>query len=408
MYRIIAPPRDRAEELYDVIAKIFGGNGYFDFLRFCRTAYFEGSTYDWAVSRVAEAGGKLVGHVGVWDHRIRVGRARLRTGGIGAVGTHPDHRRRGVAAKIFGALMPAMRRAGYHLSMLGGIRDFYHRWGYAQSWASTRIIADAAALPNAKGRLRAVKVPLTEALCGRGAVMRIYNRDNATRTGTAERPIYTRSGLHWLRGDCRTLSDPDGRVRGYLVTRTDGDDLKVLEVGGLGRGCGVGELLAAIRAVARRARCRRVVVESFSWNHPLCVALRAGTCRAELNYTRSGGPMVAVVNLRACLEATAAELTDRLRRSDFNAFRGALAVCGIGEKVTLRIAGAKVRVAPAGGRLPAHRIVAGRQIARLIIGAEPPSVLAAQGHVRFAGAAGQLAETLFPHQWPMRNTLDSY
>jgi len=408
MYRIIAPPRDRAEELYDLVSKIFGGNGYFDFLRFCRQAYFEGATYDWAVSRVAEAEGRLVGHVGVWDHRIRIGRARLRTGGIGAVSTHPDHRRRGIAAKIFGALMPAMRQAGYHLSMLGGIRDFYHRWGFAQAWPSTRIIADLAALPDAKCRLRVAKVALTEALCGRGAVMRIYNRDNATRTGTAARPIYTRGGMHWLRGECRTLSDPAGRVRGYLVIRTEGDDLKVLEVGGLGRGCGVGELLAAIRAIARRARCRRVVVEGLSWAHPLCVALRAGTCRAELNYTRSGGPMVAVVNLSASLEALAGELADRLRRSDTKAFRGALAVCGMGEKVTLRIAGGKVRVARSDGRLPAHRIVADRQVARLIIGSEPPSVLAAQGHVRFAGAGAELAEALFPHQWPMRNALDGY
>ena len=34
-------------------------------------------------------------------------------------------------------------------------------------------------------RLSIRKVPLTEALCGRGAVSRIYNRDNATRTGSA-------------------------------------------------------------------------------------------------------------------------------------------------------------------------------------------------------------------------------
>ena len=129
MIRIAAPQPDRAEELYDLTAKVFSHRGYFDFLRRCRGGYFRGSSYDWSTSRVAEIGGKIVAHLGIWEYRMRVGRARLKAAGIGAVLTHGDYRRRGIASRLFAALFPAMRQAGYHYTMLFGIRNFYDRFG---------------------------------------------------------------------------------------------------------------------------------------------------------------------------------------------------------------------------------------------------------------------------------------
>ena len=407
MLRIIPPPRDRSEELFDLAAKVFGGGGYFDFLRFCRRSYFAGSSYDWSASRVAELAGRLVGHVGVWRYRMRIGRARALAGGLGAVLTHGEHRRRGIAAKVLPATLEAMRQAGYHFAALGGIRNFYHRWGFTQAWPSRKLFADVAQLPADGLRLTLRQVPLTEALCGTGAVMRIYNRDNATRTGTAERPLYTRPGGQWLAGRCTTLRDAAGGVRGYFVTVPGGDDLTVVEAGGLGRGCGVGQLLAAMRTLARRRRCRRVVLEGFSQGHPLCAALRRGTCRVEMQHTRSGRAMNAVVSLRGGLEAMTGELSVRLAGSHLARFKGTLAVEGVGEKVCLRLSGGKVKLAPGAGRT-AHRISAGPDVARMLIGSEPPSVLAAQSGVRFRGAADELAEVLFPHQWPMRYALDGF
>ncbi|KPK85705.1 MAG: hypothetical protein AMJ81_03105 [Phycisphaerae bacterium SM23_33] len=405
--KIMPPPPDRAEELYDLVAKVFSTNGYFQFLEFCRKAYFDGSSYDWAVSRVAESDGRLVGHVGIWRYRMRVGGARLLTGGIGAVGTHADYRRRGVAAACMRAVMQAMAGAGYHYSMLFGLRNFYHRWGFAQAWPNTRLLAKVEDLPDEKLRFTLREVPLTEALCGRGAVMRIYNREHAARTGTAKRPIYTRKGGQWLNAECRTLSDAAGRVRGYLITHKAGDDLQVCEVGGLGPTCGVGQVLAAIRRLAARAGCRRVCTSQMAYNHLLCQALRGCTCSVEMHHTRSGGAMGAVVSLRGCLEAMAGELTERLRRSALKKFRGTLAMEGAGEKVALAISNGSIRVAAAKVRT-ANRILAGQEIARLLIGSEAPSVLAAQSQVSLHGAATELAEVLFPQQWPMLNQLDHY
>ena len=238
--------------------------------------------------------------------------------------------------------------------------------------------------------------------------MRIYNRENATRTGSAERPLYHcgASGL-WLNYECTTLNDAAGRIRGYLVTHKAEEVLEVEEAGGLKPPCGVGQLLAGVRALAVRSRCRRVRTHSIAHDHPLCCALREGSCSAELRYIRSGGAMAAVLNLRQCLEAMAGELSDRLGRSAMKSFRGLLTIVGAGERVTLKIAGGKVRVAPRVAAGP-NRIVAGHAVARLIIGSELPAVLAEQSAVKFRGAAADLAEALFPHQWPMLGAIDHY
>ena len=407
MFKITAPSFERAEELYDLTAKVFAAGGYFEFLRYCRQSYFAGSCYDWQASRVALVGGRLVGHVGIWRYRMRVGRARLVTGGVGAVLTHPDYRRRGVGARLMRAVVRTMRAGGYQFSMLFGIRDFYHRFGFVPAWAETTVTARVEDLPSEKLRFSLRRVPLKELLSGTGAVMRLHRRDDARRTGTALRPLYRRPGGYRLAYRCHALSDDAGRVRGYVLTRRDGRSLRVAEVGGLGRGCGVRQLLAAIRTIARRDRCDRILTEHLAYGHPLCVALRGGSCTVELRHIRSGGPMARVISLRGCLEAMTGELSDRLAASALRGFSGTVLVQAVGEKVALRLGRGRVRLADPPRAVQA-RISAGPEIARLVLGAEPPAVLAQQGAVRFSGAAAELAEVLFPQQWPMAYGLDHF
>ena len=407
MIRIVPSPRDRAEDLYDAVAKVFSrGGGYHEMMGCCRKGYFAGSSYDWGVSRVAMDGERIVSHIGSWRYLMRVGRARLVTGGIGGVLTHPDYRKRGVARRVFRSLLSAMREAGYHASVLFGIRDFYDRFGYVQAWPRTDLVVQTDELAAADLKFKLRQVSKTEVFCGNGAIMRIYNRDNATRTGTAERPIYTLGG--GLHNDfrCYALRDSAGRTRGYVVTRGRGGELLVLEAGGL-TACGVGQLLAAVKRLAVRAKRYKVRLSVFAYDHPLCQVLRRGDCSVEMHHHRSGGAMAAVISLAGCLSAMAGELTDRLRRSAVKSFKGRLAIGGPREVVVLEIGGGRVR--PARGRpRTANRIVGGAEIARLMIGAESPQALAAQGRIRFSGAAAELAEAIFPKQWPPLCEIDGF
>jgi predicted N-acetyltransferase YhbS len=404
MVKIVAPSPKQKAELYDLVAKVFPHPGYFDFLHACYDGYFEGATYDWSASRVAIDGGKIIAHVGVWDYQMRVGSARLRTGGIGAVLTHPDHRKKGLGSEVFWACMAAMRQAGYQYSLLFGIWNYYHRFGFAQAWPNLKLSLETDAPGFEPVRLTAKPVELAEALTGHGAVMDLYNRQYALVTGSAERPL---CALHKRNMECHTLSR-GRKVVGYLVTRPGGDAVTVFEAAAEGPAL-MGQVLAAARALAIKKNVKRIVAETLSYTHPLCQLLRGMNCRVEMQHVRSGGAMGATVNLRSSLELMRAELSARLARSAMKDYQGLLVIEGQDETVTLNIADGGVDVlAPNAKVKSSHRIVAGPATARLLIGATAPSELILQSDVRFTGDALPLAEILFPAQWPMLCQLDGF
>jgi predicted N-acetyltransferase YhbS len=404
MIRIVPTTRDLDSDIYDAIAKAFGG--YYQTLRHSKDGYVADSAYDWDVSRLAIKDELIVGHIGVYRYAMRVGQARLLTGGLGAVLTHGEHRKRGVARQMLEDLLPAMRRAGYDFSVLFGIRDFYHRFGFVQAWPSVRHVVKTADLPDQKLAMKLRKVDDREMYCRAGAIMRIYDREYGTTTGTAVRPLY-RPRRRSTRIRCHALLDSAGRVRGYVGSRLGEDELDVVEVGGLKAPCGVGQLLAAIKALAARENRRKVRLAGIPYHHPLCVILRAGTCTVEMDHIRSGGAMGRVISLRGCLHAMAGELAERLRKSAAKGFRGVLSISGDGEVAALRIASGSIRLAEGRPRT-SHRIVAGAYVARLILGSDSPQSLSAQGQVAYHGAAAELAEAMFPRQWPTLCNIDHY
>lgn len=406
MAQFVPPPRKRTEELYDLAAKTFSHNGYFSFLEYCRKCYWPGSSYDWEASRVAIEDDKIVAHVGVWTYSARVGAARLKTGGIGAVLTHADYRKRGLCAGAFKACIPAMRNAGYDLTTLFGISNFYHQFGYCQGWPDNRCVVELSAVPEGKLTLRTKKVPLQEVQCGRGEIMRIYQRENAPFVGTNDRsvPMYTRVAGGRAKNNCTALLRGE-KIVGYVVWRADTEHLSVIEVGGLGKDCGVDQIVQAIRRLAVKNKRTRIVLLHMPYTHPLIELMRLGNCRIEMTHTRSGAAMAREVSLRSCLDKMLPELSTRLRETTLAGYRGELVIATAEETVGLAVNRGKVALAekPSGR----SRIAAGTQAARLILGSEEPTTLQLQG-MAFTGDALKLAGTLFPKRWPTLYGLDMF
>ena len=270
----------------------------------------------------------------------------------------------------------------------------------------TKLRAEAADLPETPLTLTLQERPLGEILWGSGAVMDIYNRDNATRTGTAERPVYTiNESPHWKDNRLHALVNTSGQTVGYVVATKDGADLAVLEVGGLADDCGIGQLIAAIAALAKSNACTRVQVINHSLGHPLMQALHCGNCKLEIEHFRSGGPMGATVNLRQCLGAMQEELSLRCANSAWNDVSTSLSIQGQDETVTLQLSNGQVRVMDEAAS--ANRLICGVLSARLIVGSESPSDLLYQG-LKGEGGALALAEVLFPPQCPMLHRLDAF
>ena len=99
---------------------------------------------------LAWVGERLVGHVGVYPLRVKVGSGReLSIGGVGAVSAHADYRGKGIMSALLHAAIEGMYASGYDLSVLWGDRKRYLTFGWEtvgrrMEWTFDARIARAA------------------------------------------------------------------------------------------------------------------------------------------------------------------------------------------------------------------------------------------------------------------------
>ncbi|HUV39108.1 MAG TPA: GNAT family N-acetyltransferase, partial [Planctomycetota bacterium] len=363
---LIAPDRKKhAAELYDLIGKVFstGVAGYYGFRDLCRTNYIGHSHYDWAASRIGLLGGRIVTHYGVWGYDMRIGSATVRCGGIGAVATDADYRKRGLMAKTVVASIEAMRTCGYDVSILFGITNFYDKFGYVRAWSRISDAIGIDRLTKERPRHRVLKVSdLT-----REDIAAIYAHEHAGLTGTAVRPTYRAAGGAWKRWAGWRWVDKRGRTLGYVTGRPNDGTLECYEAGG-----DPDEAMRVLAMLARRHVCREVKFVDVHENTPILRKMRRGDCTTTVNSRRNGGPMIRTIHLASSLEKMRGELSRRLKRSPLATWRGALLVDDVREKVTLKIADGKVAVAAKPSKTK-HVIRGGDAVAQLLIGTNEPA-----------------------------------
>ena len=389
-------PKRHAAAIFDLTGKCFSHpESYYHWLKHCREAYFGHANYDWSASTVGLLRGKVVTHWGVWGYRMRIGTARVRTAGIGAVATDGMLRRRGLMRRTAAAGVQRAAAAGYDMSVLFGIHDFYHRFGYVPAWPDLAYVAQLDDLPRGRPACRATR------FCPhhRDDLADLYNRASAAHTGTAVRPTRLRCDDKRLRG--YVWRGSDGRAAGYLVVRLRGRELDHVDSCGETR-----EVLRHLGAVARRVGVHEVRFPNLHHRSGLAEWLRRSAGRLETRWRRSGGAMVRTLNLPAALAKMTGELSRRLRRSHLAAWRGGLLIADPRQRVLLAIADGRVRAAP-----PAptpHAVRGGEEIARLLIGADEPEEVVAAGGIRLAGQARKLLPVLLPNEHPVLNSLDRF
>ena len=132
------------EEMIELQCLVFRPRGHERY-----KAYIRGdSSYELEQTRVVVVDGGIVATLRVWDRTVRVGETAVRMGGIGGVGTHPDHRRRGHASAMLRDAIDWMRGRGYLTSVLFTevATEFYRRHG----WASVPMPGFRIAAPGAR------------------------------------------------------------------------------------------------------------------------------------------------------------------------------------------------------------------------------------------------------------------
>ena len=394
--QVIAPDKDEhGDEIVDLTAKVFSATaGYYVLRPDVSYNLFEQGC-DWAVSRIGLLDRRIVTNWTVIDYTMRIGTARVRVGGVTCVATHPDYRKRGLMRRTGLGSMAAMRDAGYDISMLFGIEDYYDRYGYVNAWPDTIYTIKTSDLP-AMGRSVRLRPFSPKNL---DELTKLYNRAYARCTGTAVRSGFPRSHRppHW---EGRFWQE-SGRPAGYVATQASDDVLTCREHTG-----DPDVVLGVLKKLADEAKCRNVRFLALHGATPLAARLRRENCSVTTNYTRSSHGMIHVLSLRSTLGKMTKELGRRLKQSPLHAWRGPLLIASGREKVTLVVNQGGVRVAPP--TRTKHAIRGGEAIGRLLIGSDEPDAVIDGGLIRTTGDARMLAHVLFPNEHPELCQLDCY
>jgi len=337
----------------------------------------------------------------VWtlDFRMRVGGAVWKMGGIAGVATQEAYRKRGYAARLMRESIAWMEKNGYDYSVLFGIRDFYHRFGYAPIFGWHRLGFKAAEAASFEGALEVR--PATED--DLRAISKVYNLVESERTCSLVRPegwAGAHKGLSWTSKAEYYIVQQGSDLTGYCALDSDTKHVEVVELAaatGADTAKVFGTLIAWFGKVAQERGVEEVGVH-LPYDHPFAFFARRLDVEQRLEFFRNAEAMGRLINLESAFSKLEGELSRRLRKATLpkGAPDSVTLSCELGE-VTLSCRGDEVRVSA--GASGASRLVLPQPLlAQLVVGYRDFSDSILEEAVQAEGEPGPLIEALLPRQ----------
>jgi predicted N-acetyltransferase YhbS len=337
-------------------------------------------------------------------------------GGIGDVVTHPAHRRQGYGAQLLRAAVNRMREERYHMSVLFGIADFYHRFGYTPilpEYALTvttrhaeRFVAAAPSKPVSAVGVRAGRPEDAPAL------LDLYARTNTGRTGTLQRSMEKMDATpgadteHWWTHARRVLvAEVGGRPAGYAFLSGNPSHFRVSELVVPAEHVATAGV-ALIRALAEEAVERRLesVRLPLPPDEPLALLLRQAGCKVEVTYPANGDGMGRIVDLPALADALTPVLVARAQALPADARPGSLEMAMVAEGDEPAQEAAVALASARGGRAVRLRLPQ-PLLCQLVMGYQGIDAIRWQRPDACAEEDVEVLRTLFPaglpHMWSM-------
>jgi predicted acetyltransferase len=306
------------EELHlanDLMAKVHG-TPYFDAMNWLETC---GATYPGFQrehTRIATTNGEMAAALRIATETIRLGEARLKTGGFGWVTTSTRHRNRGICRSLMLDALHYMRNHGYHVSMLFGIPNFYHRFGFTTVLANQSIRLDVAEAATAAQKVIRHRPAKPGDL---NAIQKIHNANDVDVACSI-----IRSAAHmtnrWDRlKTLQVLTNDNGKVTAYILPRTTREHFAVDEIGVTDEP----SCHAVLAYCARRAKEEAVGSIQFMVPppHPFARYLLQFRSSHEMQIVREEGGMMAFVNIGETLEHLIPEWENLLTASRVRDYR---------------------------------------------------------------------------------------
>jgi predicted acetyltransferase len=285
--------------------------------------------HGWKVEIVKDD--QSISRLWIVDRQMRIGRCPVYTGGIAGVGTNHEFRNQGLSRRVLEASVELMRRENYDASFLFGIRDFYHKFGFATCMPERLLHLDTRDAERAEKSLAMRSMRRSDF----AQVARLYNRDNAERTASIVRDRnwdgFPMGSDFDVEARTQVVLDARGRVCGYVVYDEVHNRCRAAEVGGQGAAV----FSTILHFLARRAvQLRREELSlSMPVDHPFARYCRQFSCRDNTRFSRNAGPMGRLIHLRPFLDKILPVLQDRwgaLDRDRALALRTDIGTCVLG------------------------------------------------------------------------------
>lgn len=349
-----------------------------------------GADREWVVSLMDNC--STLSSLNVIDRKMRIGRARIKVGGVLGVETDEKHRCKGYATRVMNSALDRMTRERYGMSVLHGIRDFYHRFGYAPVVPDSRLYIPTDDLKRARRsfpvrKMRALDAP---------AVRNLYNRLNSRRNGTHVRPSY----WTFFEGSFRVLRehpkpckavvclDTGGRLLGYAAMAYNADRYAVSEIEGSSR-CALESIARHIGESALRRGIKEVEFRLPPDHLFGRVCLHLGG-RWEIDVPRNHGRMARIIDIDALF---AALMPESRKRAEGLAWDGKLVLESELGSVSLGLSGS-------GKDAAVHVFIPQMVLSQLVLGYSDVDTARHLDGVKIPGRALGMLRTLFPLRNP--------
>ncbi|MBN2310816.1 MAG: GNAT family N-acetyltransferase [Candidatus Hydrogenedentes bacterium] len=310
-----AESNDELRMVHDLLAQVHSGGDYSSALRWLETTGTHYPAFLREHTRIATIKNEVVGGLRLITDTIRLGEARLKMGGIGWVTTAERHRGKGICRLLMDDILAYMREHKYHVSLLFGIPDFYHKFGYVTTLADYSIVMNAT-------EALTFERPFRSRPARHGDIPAIRKIHDANDRGVACSIL--RSAAHFAcRADTATpfqaLIDEQGKVIAYYSFSVQDDHVRVDEVGVAEPGlcAAVVGTTAAIAEDKSLGHIRFHVPPP----HPFARYLLQFKSRHEMRIDRDADGMMAFIDLGECLELMIPEWENLLARSTTAAYR---------------------------------------------------------------------------------------
>ncbi|MCF6287539.1 MAG: GNAT family N-acetyltransferase [Candidatus Hydrogenedentes bacterium] len=294
---------------HNLMAKSFGPN-YFETIQQLDNVLARYPGFQPEHTRIAIRNGQIAGTLRISTDTIRIGEARLKMGGFGWVAVDDTFRKQGVATLLVEDALAYMRTHNYHVTMLFGIVDFYHRFGFVtmlSDYLCSVNVLEAEQAEHKPYRVRRGKPGDIR------AIHKIHNQDESEMACSIVRSTahVTNQWERWK--PVQVITDDQGKVRGYFLPRVGKNELLIEELGIAGHDV-CGALLHACAQLAIEHHAPKIRFAAPP-NHPFLKYLLRYESKFEMHVKRNRDGMMALINLGETLESMIPEWESRLARS---------------------------------------------------------------------------------------------